>query len=124
MSIDATTTIDATHATTDVIEGIPQDVRDAEKLLADWQAKNLSADDLKLAEHDLATLVEQAPVVYKETKAGYKTTEFWGATVAAVLDVVTQIPFHDKLVLTIITALYALARGLAKQGVPHPEQGV
>jgi len=56
--------------------------------------------------------------VVTETKAGYKTTEFWGVLAVGVLDVVTQIPMHDKLWASVIAGAYAVARGLAKGGVP------
>lgn len=59
--------------------------------------------------------------IVKETKAGYKTTEFWGIIAVSLLDVVSQVPTKDKLVASIVAAAYALARGLAKSGVPNVE---
>lgn len=61
------------------------------------------------------------PEVVKETKEGYKTTEFW-ATVASAISVATGLvptPHDTKgYALVVLVALYALARGLAKKGVP------
>lgn len=63
--------------------------------------------------------IHSIPAVVKETKSGYKTTEFWASAAIAVLDVVSQIPTKDKLVATLIVVGYSIARGLAKAGVPN-----
>lgn len=102
---------------TGVIEHSPQDVKDVENLL---QGQPTSAE-LAAVEADVVQLSQAAPVIIKETKAGYKTTEFWAVIATSILDVVSQIPFHDKLVVTVIAGLYAVARGLAKLGVPNAE---
>lgn len=64
-------------------------------------------------------------IVSKETKPGYKTTEFW-VTAAALLvttlqEAVGLFNITDPTVIKvqgIIVAAYAVARGLAKAGVP------
>lgn len=61
------------------------------------------------------------PEVVKETKEGYKTTEFWVAVVTSVLTVVGTIPVPEKFQGVVVAALgiaYALSRGLAKKGIP------
>lgn len=63
--------------------------------------------------------IHSIPLVVKETKAGYKTTEFWASVAIAALDVASQIPTKDKLVATVIVAAYSIARGFAKAGVAH-----
>jgi hypothetical protein len=60
------------------------------------------------------------PVV-KETKAGYKTTEFWLTAAGVVLLNLNAIPLPDKwqgVVSLAAIAAYNIARGIAKQGVP------
>lgn len=86
------------------------------------------AADLKSTEPAIAAVAADAAAgkvdathvvaAVKATKAGYKTTEFWGVMAAAILDVATQIPFHDKAIVGAIAAIYAIARGLAKAGAP------
>lgn len=60
------------------------------------------------------------PIV-KETKAGYKTTEFWLTIGTAVLvNVQPAVPEKWQAILTAALAgLYALARGHAKSGIPE-----
>ncbi len=60
-----------------------------------------------------------------ETKPGYKTTEFWVVLVGFVLGVFQEavgvFNVSDARVTTLLTILasaYAVARGLAKAGVP------
>lgn len=91
-------------------------------------AADVIAADIKASEPALsqfATDAAQGKVelttlksAVNETRRGWRTTEFWSAIVAAILDVATQIPFHDKLVVSGVAAVYAVARGLAKNGVP------
>ena len=66
-------------------------------------------------------VVADIPAVIKETKTGYKTTEFWVTLVTAVLALVTALPIQDKAIAGALAAAYALARGFAKQGVPAVE---
>lgn len=101
-----------------VLEEVAQTVQDAEHgnlagVVAD--AETLKADPIV---GQAATL---AVSTFKESKAGYKTTEFWTSLVVGVLDLVTQIPFHAKLATSVVAAIYAVARGLAKAGVPYQE---
>lgn len=67
-------------------------------------------------------VIAEVPAVIKETKEGYKTTEFWVTLVTAVLALVTSLPIQDKAIAGVLAAAYALARGFAKQGVPHVEE--
>ena len=63
-------------------------------------------------------------VVIKESKAGYKTTEFWVAVAVSLLTVLDGIPLpeqYEGVVVSAIAVAYALSRGLAKQGVPSVE---
>lgn len=73
-------------------------------------------------EQDFAPLV---PGVVKETKAGYRTTEFWAGVVSSFLIAVGALPTpHDSkgFAVAAIVGLYAVARGLAKKGVPAIEE--
>jgi hypothetical protein len=68
--------------------------------------------------------IEKIPAIVKESKAGYKTTEFWITVVTAILVVLNGIPLPERyegFVVTALAALYAISRGLAKQGVPDVE---
>lgn len=62
----------------------------------------------------------------QETRRAFTTTEFWVTVLALAVSVVQQavglFQISDARVLTfqsIIVAAYAIARGLAKQGVPN-----
>lgn len=72
----------------------------------------------------------EAPVVVvRESKPGWKTTEFWVAVVTLVAvnlnGVVLTLPDKYQAIATAVVAgLYALARGLAKQGIPDVEPSV
>lgn len=64
--------------------------------------------------------VELLPTIVKESKEGYKTTEFWLMIVISLLTVVDGIPLPEKYEAVVVAALgiaYALSRGLAKKGV-------
>lgn len=72
---------------------------------------------------------EEAAVVIRESKPGWKTTEFWVAVVTLVAvnlnGVVLTLPDKYQAIATAVVAgLYALARGLAKQGIPDVEPTV
>jgi hypothetical protein len=88
-------------------------------------------------EHEETQAIEAAvehgrvdlPAVIKETKAGYKTTEFWVAIVSLVIvnlnGVVMTLPDKYQAIATAaIAAFYAVARGQAKSGVPALEPDV
>lgn len=51
-------------------------------------------------------------------RPGYKTTEMWANVIVGIIAAVTQIPFQDKTVLAVLSVGYAIARGIAKNGVP------
>lgn len=61
-----------------------------------------------------------------ETRPGWKTTEFWivvltnvGIIGGQVIDVLHLPPRYAELGLVVVNAAYAIARGLAKTGVPN-----
>lgn len=99
-----------------------------EQIIQEGPAAVKNARDA-LEAHDDRALVGQVehfePLVVqavKESKAGYKTTEFWLATVAAVLTQVGALDLPGKYGKTIATVAivvaYVLSRGVAKAGVP------
>jgi hypothetical protein len=66
-------------------------------------------------------LIKNAPTVIDESKKGYKTTEFWVSLLASVLVVFDGIPTPETkegYVVGAIAVAYAVARGIAKAGVP------
>jgi hypothetical protein len=69
-------------------------------------------------------VIAAIPTVVKESKAGYKTTEFWVTIAISGLTVLGGIPMPDKyngLVVAALGAAYALSRGIAKKGIPAIE---
>lgn len=69
---------------------------------------------------DAQALAPAVTVAVQETKAGYKTTEFWLTVAGVIATAVGAVPTpHDAkgYVLVVLVAVYALARGLAKKGV-------
>lgn len=72
----------------------------------------------------VTAVIADVPEVVKESKAGYKTTEFWVTVVTAILVVLNGIPLPEKYegaVVAALGAVYALSRGIAKKGVPVVE---
>jgi hypothetical protein len=67
----------------------------------------------------LGNLVEDVPVLIEETRRGWKTSEFWGAIVAVAADVGLDLGSKDKVLISALAAIYALARGVAKNGVAN-----
>lgn len=71
-------------------------------------------------------VVADLPTAIKETKAGYKTTEFW-LTVAGLValnlnGVILTLPDkYQALGSAVLAGLYAISRGQAKSGVPTIE---
>lgn len=62
--------------------------------------------------------------IIRETKSGWKTTEFWVTVAVSLLTVLDGVPLPEKFegfVVSAVVVAYALSRGLAKQGVPHVE---
>lgn len=79
------------------------------------------------AEPSVTNVINAVPEVVKETKEGYKTTEFWLTVVTSVLVVLNGIPLPEKyegIVVAALAALYTLSRGTAKQGIPVVETTV
>lgn len=69
-------------------------------------------------------VIEAAPAVIKESKSGAKTTEFWLAVVTSVLVVLNGIPLpeqYEGVVVAALAGIYALSRGISKQGIPAVE---
>lgn len=88
----------------------------------------MSPVELPATQHmsdDLASVINDMAPVVKETKAGYKTTEFWIAIVGIVLAQLSVLHLPGKYGETITTAAlavgYLLSRGFAKAGVPNVE---
>ena len=70
----------------------------------------------------LQDVIENIPAIVEESKAGYKTTEFWLTIVSSLLVVFDGIPLPEKFegaYLAVVSAFYILSRGLAKKGVPR-----
>jgi hypothetical protein len=69
---------------------------------------------------DVAGVVNVAPALVKEFKAGYKTTEFWLVAAGLVLTQLGAIHVPGKYGTTIqdsaLIASYAISRGIAKSG--------
>lgn len=100
----------------DVIQEIPTVVKDVKTGNVD----NMLAD----AQRSFVQLAPLAGTIVQETKAGYKTTEFW-LTLASVI--LTQLgaldlPGHwGKIVVTAsVIVAYIISRGVAKAGVGQP----
>lgn len=75
-------------------------------------------------DYDTENLGPAIDVIVKETKAGYKTTEFYVALGASVLTILEAYPVPDNIkgiIVGAIAAIYVISRGLAKQGVPEVE---
>jgi hypothetical protein len=70
-------------------------------------------------------LIESLPVLVKETKAGYKTTEFWltiGGAILTQLNVLHLPGKYGQVIATVsLLVSYIISRGLAKKGIPHAE---
>lgn len=67
--------------------------------------------------------LEALPLIYTETRAGYKTTEFWltvaGLAALNLNGVILTLPDKWQAVGTAVLAgLYAISRGFAKKGIP------
>lgn len=68
--------------------------------------------------------VEAAEVVIRESKAGWRTTEFWVTVIASLAVVFNGIPAPESkegYIAAALAGLYAVSRGLAKKGVPVVE---
>jgi hypothetical protein len=68
--------------------------------------------------------IESIPTVVKETKAGWRTTEFWVLVVGSLAIVLegVQVPAkYEGAVAAVLGGLYIVSRGLAKKGVPVVE---
>jgi hypothetical protein len=69
----------------------------------------------------ITDLLESLPMVVKESKAGYKTTEFWVtilASAATLLDVIPMPEHYKAIVVGVLGTAYTISRGIAKKGIP------
>jgi hypothetical protein len=72
----------------------------------------------------LAELIAAGPTIIKESKAGYKTTEFWVTLLGSLAVVLNGVPVPEKyegIVIAVFGAAYILSRGVAKKGIPSIE---
>jgi hypothetical protein len=101
--------------------------------MADEQTQVLEdvAADAKAVAQDpeVHTLVADVPTVIKETKAGWKTTEFWltiaGLAAVNLNGVILTLPDrYQAIASAVLAGLYALSRGQAKKGIPAVEAPV
>lgn len=70
---------------------------------------------------DPVTLEPAINTVIKESKAGYKTTEFWVSIAVALFATIDPASLPDwaqTALIGVAAAAYAISRGLAKQGIP------
>ncbi len=67
------------------------------------------------------------PEVISETKAGYRTTEFWTTVITSLAAISGAVPMPKDtggLAAAVMVGLYAISRGIAKKGVAHVEPPV
>jgi hypothetical protein len=100
------------------------DVQKAEAVATDAESvlQQPTVAEAEQAARDVEGLVPVATEVVKETKAGYKTTEFYLTILGSLLTAVGAIPTpHDAkgFIVAGLVALYAVSRGLAKNSVPN-----
>lgn len=104
------------------LEDAVESGKDLTHVLDDHQP---SEAEIAQAKADIDTLEPAVLSVVKESKAGYKTTEFWVTLLGVFLTQVGALHLPGKYGATITTvallAAYALSRGIAKNGVPHVE---
>lgn len=111
----------ATRETEATIQDAPGIASDVERLAHGDTTKA----ELEALRADVDVLYSHVPGVIQETKAGYKTTEFWLTIGGAFLTQIGALHLPGKYGATIATVAlvgsYALSRGVAKNGVPHSE---
>jgi hypothetical protein len=91
-------------------------------------AADKAVDDVRVALDDEAVkdvISDVAPLI-KETKDGWKTTEFWltlaGLAAVNLNGVVMTLPDkYQAIGSAVVIGLYALSRGAAKKGIPAVE---
>lgn len=94
----------------------------------DDSALDNAVDDVRvvLDEDSVKEVISDIAPVIKETKEGWKTTEFW-LTVAGLVavnlnDVVMTLPDkYQAIGSAVLVGLYAVSRGSAKKGIPAVE---
>ena len=73
---------------------------------------------------DPSEIGDEVAYVVKESKAGWKTTEFWITVITSIAVVFNGIPAPESkegYIVAGVAALYAVSRGLAKNKVPNTE---
>lgn len=118
---DSTTAVPAAAATTPIVTtaiplALTDDAKTAEAAVAVAEHPSIAGAEglLPSVYADIGPTTE----AIQETKAGYKTTEFWSVLIAAGYSVATTAPVHNKLYVSALAAIYAIARGIAKAGTP------
>lgn len=94
------------------------DTPDADQIVTNVTVNQPTPDDV------IDSVEEALPVIVTETKAGYRTTEFWVTVVTGLAVALNGIPLPESkegYVLAGLAAVYAVARGLAKKGIPSVE---
>lgn len=88
-----------------------------------------TVDDIKdyVGSDETKQVTDDVVAVFKETKNGFKTTEFWltlaGLAAVNLNGVVMTLPDrYQAIASAVLAGLYALSRGQAKKGVPHIEK--
>ncbi|MBA3240076.1 MAG: hypothetical protein H0T60_02525 [Acidobacteria bacterium] len=87
---------------------------------------NVNEGPVEVNTGETEELISAIPAVVSESKKGWRTTEFWLVVGVSVLTVLNGIPLPEKYEGAVVAALgglYALSRGLAKQGTPVIEPG-
>lgn len=70
----------------------------------------------------VTNVVNELPEVIRETKAGYKTTEFWMTIATVLCSLLAGLPEKYGAIVTLgAVGSYTLSRGIAKKGIPHIE---
>lgn len=87
---------------------------------ADAQETPITAGPITV-DPDVTALEGDTTQIIQESRRGWKTSEFAGAVLAVIADLGLEIHTKDKVLLSAIAIGYAIARGIAKNGVPHIE---
>lgn len=67
-------------------------------------------------------VIDSLPEVIRESKAGYKTTEFWMTIATVLCSLLAGLPEKYGAIVTLgAVGSYTLSRGIAKKGIPHIE---
>ncbi len=84
-----------------------------------------STPEENVAWEDHLAELDSVDYIVSESKAGYKTTEFWITVITSLAVVFNGLPAPESkegYIVAAIAGVYAIARGLAKSGAPDTEQ--